>query len=75
MCTAHQNAGKKHMSETKTKTKCRIKAPNAQACGYENWELVKQKAEEHPNLRPCPKHNWWWVDKKNCEKCKNKEEI
>ncbi len=35
----------------------------------------RQKAEEFPHLRPCPKHDWLWLDKKNCEKCKNRQEI
>lgn len=55
--------------------KCRIKAPSPEACGYADWETVRQKAEEYPHLRPCPKHDWLWLDKKNCEKCKNRQEI
>ena len=28
-----------------------------------------------PHLRPCPKANWWWLDKKRCEKCRNRVEV
>lgn len=74
LCTAPRNAGKKHMSEKK-ESKCRIKAPSPEACGYATWDMVKEKAEEYPHLRPCPKKNWWWVDRRNCKKCENREEI
>ena len=28
-----------------------------------------------PHLRPCPKANWWWLDKKRCQKCRNRVEV
>lgn len=62
------------MNEQNKKTKCRIKAPGPEVCGYSTWELVRQKAEEYPHLRPCPKKNWWWMERKNCLECENKIE-
>ncbi len=71
LCTAPRNAGKKPMSEKK-ESKCRIKAPSPEVCGYADWETVSKFAEEYPHLRPCPKHNWNWIYKTSCEKCSNK---
>ncbi len=52
---------------------CMIRAPSPQACGYKDWETVRKIAEEYPHLRPCPKKNWWWIERTNCLKCEHKK--
>lgn len=52
---------------------CMIRAPSPQACGYKDWETVRKIAEEYPHLRPCPKKNWWWIERTNCLTCDHKK--
>lgn len=40
------------MGTEKKETKCRIKAPSPEVCGYADWETVSKFAEDYPHLRP-----------------------
>lgn len=54
---------------------CRHRLPTPQAAGYETKEALLEAINMFPHLRPCPKANWWWLDKKRCEKCRNRVEV
>lgn len=49
--------------------KCRVRLPNSKAAGYITNEALLKAIKRHPELRPCPKDNWWWKDWKYCENC------
>lgn len=69
-------AGKRMKEEkniTASAIRCTIRAPSPQACGYKDWETVREAAEKYPHLRPCPKKNWWWIYRKNCLECENQK--
>lgn len=54
---------------------CRHRLPTPQAAGYETKEALLEAISAFPHLRPCPKANWWWLDKKRCQKCRNRVEV
>lgn len=54
---------------------CRHRLPTPQAAGYETKDALLEAISAFPHLRPCPKANWWWLDKKRCEKCRNRVEV
>lgn len=54
---------------------CRHRLPTPQDAGYETKEALLEAINMFPHLRPCPKANWWWLDKKRCEKCRNRVEV
>ena len=68
-------SAEKNMKQEKdvTDVQCVIRAPSPQACGYKDWQTVREMAEKYPHLRPCPKKNWWWIERKICLECENKK--
>lgn len=49
--------------------RCRHRLPGPEAAGALTWEVLKEWAARSPHLRPCKRKDWWWIERKECEKC------
>ena len=57
-------------------TRCRQALSSPELAGAESWELLREWARNHPDLRPYPKQRgskgtWNWVSRGLCRKCRD----
>ena len=50
--------------------RCPYILTSPEQAGYVSWERLKEAEAAFPHLRSCGKENFAWIDKKNCEYCK-----
>ena len=60
--------------DTSPRLRCRHRLPNPELTGYTTWEGLREAAERHPDLRPCPRQlgsrgTWNWIYRETCRKC------
>lgn len=55
--------------------KCRIKLTRPEQAGAASPAVLREWAAAFPHLRPCPKRDWWWINRTACEKCPHAERV
>lgn len=52
-----------------TAVACQTRLPRPELAGFTTWDALRAAAQQAPELRPCPRRNWWWIYRTACDGC------